>query len=180
MNNELTNAKFYLWQLSLEHWKSYEFLTTVWWVTLVLMIIWYIFWWLLVDKRNLIELLLFGSLVCVMRITFDYYAVIASLYEYQVRLLPLIPSPFLHQFTITPLTLIIAYQYSDNWKQFIINLSIATGLITFIMLPTFVWLGAVKFHHWNFLYSFVQIFIISLIGRFVTKIVVNIQNKNKF
>jgi hypothetical protein len=46
-----------------------------WWGIVALMVIAYAVWWKLVDKSRLSHLLLFGSLVTVMRVIFEDAAV---------------------------------------------------------------------------------------------------------
>lgn len=63
----------------------------------------YAMWWKLTDKRRISDLLLFGSLLAVIRFIVDILGVTAGLWIYKVHILPTSQSVFLHALTITPL-----------------------------------------------------------------------------
>lgn len=76
-----------------------------WWVLIILVAASYFVWWKLTDKSRLIDLLLFGSFVAVMRIIFDDIVVGMGLYAYPVRLL-------------LALGYMLVYQFAPSWRSF--------------------------------------------------------------
>ena len=120
----------------------------------------YAVWWVLVDKTRLKTLLLYGSLVAIIRVILDVtVAINLGRWVYAVTLFPIQPDMFVHDFTVTPLIFMMVYQYSNNWKQFWVANLIASSLIFYIMLPLFEYLYIFRgFPGWTLTGSFLVVF----------------------
>lgn len=101
--------KVSLWNLTYAYWKAETLFSIKWWGLIAMNGIGYAIWWHIVDKRRLSQLLLFGSFVAVGRIIMDIIGTNTVLWSYDIREIPFFPSPFVHDFTITPLSLMIIY-----------------------------------------------------------------------
>lgn len=165
-----------LWKVLLADWKS-DVVTLKYWGVVTFIVIAYAIWYRLTDKRRLADLLLFGSLLAVMRMIIDEYAVTAGLWYYRVRILPLPPSIFLYNLTITPLTVMLAQQYSSNWKQFFMWSAVACAFIYFGILPIFVKINLVVFMHWNYFYGFTVMYIATILSRAAFHLIIQVQAK---
>jgi hypothetical protein len=154
-----------LWELSYASWKTEVLFSPRWWVLVVLIASAYLLWWLLVDKRRLSQILLFGSFIAVGRIVMDLVGNNLVLWSYDIREVPFVPSPFLHDFTITPIILMLVYQYNHSWKRFLAWTALAVGGITFAFFPALIAFGYLKYYHWNHAYSFVLIIFIVCLSR---------------
>jgi len=126
------------------------------------------------------EILLFGSFVAVGRILMDIIGSNAVLWSYDIRETPFYPSPFLHDFTVTPLALMVVYQYCHSWKKFLAWTAVVTGIISFAFFPIFTALGFLKFYNWNYFYSFVLIIGIASLSRWVLLGVLSIQRNYEY
>jgi len=102
-----------------------------------------------------------------------------GLWSYDIRETPLYPSVFLHDFTLTPLALMVVYQYCHSWKKFLVWSGVTTGIISFVFFPILIKLGFLKLYHWNLLYSFGMIFGLALFARWVVLGVLNIQQNHE-
>ena len=47
----------------------------------------------------------------------DIFGTNVGLWSYDIRETPLYPSVVLHDFTLTPLALMVVYQYCHSWKK---------------------------------------------------------------
>jgi hypothetical protein len=165
-----------LWSLLLSDWKSNLF-TVKYWGIIAFIIVAYMVWYKLTDKSRLVDLLLFGSFLAVMRFIIDLAGVTAGLWFYKEHTVPLSPSPFFHVLTITPLTYMLVQQYSANWRQFFIWNAVATGLIQGVVLPLFSLLGYMQLMHWNYLYGFIVMYVAATLSRAAFHLVIQVQHK---
>lgn len=168
-----------LWNLTYTQWKTQTLFTVQWWSLIVLIAISYAIWWRIVDKQRLSQILLFGSFVAVSRIVMDIIASNIGLWSYDICETPFVPSPFLHDFTLTPLTLMVVYQYCRSWKKFLVWTAIAVGIISFVFFPILTTFHFLTLYKWNLIYSFVLIMGIALLARFVLLSVLNIEQNFK-
>lgn len=168
-----------LWNLSYTQWKTQTLFSIQWWSLIALIAIPYAIWWVIVDKRRLSQILLFGAFVAIQRAVMDIFGTNTALWSYDIRETPLYPSPFLHDFTLTPLALMVVYQYCHSWKKFLVGSGVATGIISFVFFPILSMLGFLKFYHWNYFYSFGMIFGLAVFSRWVILGIISIQQKSQ-
>ena len=168
-----------LWNLSYNEWKTKIIFSGYWWSLIALIAITYVIWWVIVDKRRLSHILLFGSFVAVGRVLMDIVGSNAVLWSYDIRETPFYPSPLLHDLTLTPLLLMAVYQYCHSWKKFFVWSVVATGIICFVFFPILIMLGFLKFYKWNYFYSFVLIMGIAMLSRWVLLGVLNIEQNHE-
>lgn len=164
-----------LWNLSYLQWKTQTLLSIQWWSLIVLIVISYAIWWAIIDKRRLSQILLFGSLVAVGRVAMDIVGTNTVLWSYNINETPFDPSPFLHDFTLTPLALMVVYQYSPSWKKFLVWTEVATGILSFVFFPILTMFGFITFYNWNYVFSFVLITGIASLSRWVLLGVLSIE-----
>ena len=174
------NLRLELWNLSYYQWRTQTLFSIQWWSLLAFIAISYAIWWVLVDKRRLSQILLFGSFVAIQRMVMDIFGTDVALWSYDIRETPFFPSPFLHDFTLTPLALMFVYQYSHSWKKFFVWTGVATGIISFVFFPILTKLGFLKLYNWNYFYSFVMIFVLSAFSRWVLLGVLNIEQHYEY
>jgi hypothetical protein len=159
--------KVSLWDLSYTYWTTETISSIKWWSLIALNVIGYAIWWIIVDKRRLSQLLLFGSLVSVGRIVMDIIGTNIVFWSYDIREMPFFPSPFIHDFTISPLSLMLVYQYSPTWKKFLIWSSVIIGIISFGFFPLLVRFGFLQLYNWKLFYSFILMILLAALSRAV-------------
>ena len=174
------NLRLELWNLSYSQWRTQTLFSIQWWSLLALIAISYAIWWVLVDKRRLSQILLFGAFIAIQRMVMDIFGTNAALWSYDIRLTPFYPSPFLHDFTVTPLALMVVYQYCHSWKKFLVWTGVATGIISFVFFPILTTLGFMKLYNWNYFYSFVMIIGLAAFSRWVLLGVLNIEQNYEY
>jgi len=168
-----------LWNLTYTQWKTHTLFSIPWWSTLALIAISYAIWWVIVDKQRLPQILLFGSFVAVQRVVMDIIGTNAALWSYDIPPLPFSPGPFQNDLTIIALALMVVFQYCHSWKKFLLWTGVVTGFISFVFFPILIMFGFLKLYHWNLLFSFVMIFGIATLSRWVLLGVLNIYHNAK-
>lgn len=164
-----------LWQALLADWKA-DMTTVKYWGMVSFIVLTYVAWYLLTDKRRLVDLLLYGSLVAVMRELIDLGGVTAGLWYYKIRLLPLSPSVLLMDWTVMPLTYMLVQQFSPNWRRFFVLNAVGTGLISGVLMPALSALDIIQLMRWNYLYIFIGMYTTGIFARAAFHLVVQVQN----
>lgn len=165
-----------MWNIILADWQS-ELLSFRYWGLVAFILLYYAIWWKLTDKRRISDLLLFGSLDAVIRFIVDIIGVSAGLWIYKVHILPSSQSVFLHVLTITPLTYMLAMQYSPNWKQFFGWGALAGAWISFFIIPVFGALDMIVLLKWNHIYGFVVSYVGAIAARGAFHLIKQVQQK---
>jgi hypothetical protein len=168
---ETWNIKALLWQQN--------FLAFEWWFIVVAIMAAYFIWWKLTDKRRIIELLLYGSFIAVVRVIFDDWGISSGRWTYVIDLVPIGQSLFLNDLTIIPLSMMLIYQYSANWRTFVVWLAIVQGATSFLLWPLLITLGILKLHDWQLYYSYIFVVATAIIMRAILIVGLNLQRKSR-
>jgi cbb3-type cytochrome oxidase subunit 3 len=104
MDWELLNYKIYQTRLNLADmmmtdWR-HDITTPTYWGIVAFIILYYIIWYHMTDKKRLVDLMFYGSLIAVARGLIDLFGVSYGFWIYKYRILPLSPSVFLQDWTI--------------------------------------------------------------------------------
>lgn len=155
MEQILHATRLELWQMSYAHWLNSELFSLRWWGLVIFLVLIYAVWWRLLDKARILEIILFGSLVSVMAAFTDIVGLSSGAWQYNVRLFPISPAPFPLDFSVIPIGLMLAYQYSDNWRSYTLAALAASGLYA---LDTAVMeaVGILASYYWNPAWAFVE------------------------
>lgn len=174
----LHQLRLQVWQIRLELWQQ-TFLTYSWWFIAVTIAASYAIWWKLVDKRRIIELLLYGSFIAVSRIIYDNWGISSGRWTYITDLVPIGYSLFLNDLTVIPLALMLVHQYSPDWARFFIWMVVVQGAISFIFWPYIANLGILQVHNWKLYYSFLVMLFIATTMRAILIFGLNVQRKSR-
>lgn len=169
-------ARMHLRDLLLRKWTA-DITTIEYWGIVAFIALYYVVWWKLTDKRRISDLLLFGSFVAVMRVIVDLLGTTLGLWYYKVTILPVAASIFLHEITLSPLTHMLALQYSPNWKQFFTYSALAAAWIHMIMIPISEKVGIYQPMNWNVLFGFLTSYIAAILSRAAFHLVKQVQHK---
>ena len=130
-NEQLLQTSKYLNNIILSKWLSDQFLSPLWIGFVLAVLFSYAIFFYFADKKRIVELLLFGSLVAV---AFSVYSSVGQLFGFWAtlfRLVPLQQNFFMSDLTILPLSAMLLYQYSNSWKSFVVATVIWAGLFAF-------------------------------------------------
>lgn len=154
-----------LHHLILTKWMTEDVFSVKWWGIVAFIVFSYVLVFSLLDKRRLTQILLFGSLMTVAIVTYDLTGANFGLWGYKIRLFPLIPGVFLYDYTLIPLYYMLVYQYSPNWKVFVLWDAVLGGAIGLAFFPALAALDIIRFNNWLPIYQIPAPFLFGLINR---------------
>ncbi len=178
MQKSLYDLQIELWKLSYQRWSTQELFSLPWFFNIAFLLILYVIWIKLLDKRRIREILLFGSLIAVSATFIDIAAVTTGLWEYKVRLLPISPAPFPFDYTVVPILYMFVLQYTSSWFNYLIGSLVASALFSFVISPVYVLFGIKEYHNFNYFYLFILVFVVTTIVKFVYNWITTIEYKN--
>lgn len=161
-----------------QHWLNNELFTFQFWLLIVILIIPWLIWWKLVDRKRLMEILVYGLLVHTLVTVLDEIGCQLNLWEYRYDIEPLFPRLIPINFTALPIVYMFLYQYFNKWKYFLAANVIAAAIMSFIIEPIFVWLDIYELFGWKHVYSFPIYIIIAIFFKLAMKIIFKKQNSH--
>lgn len=170
MTKELTQAR-------IENWQATDLFTWQWWLILATFIIPWIIFCFIGDRKQLPKLILFGTLLMLLTITFDLSGFEFGLWYYPFKILPL--GPLIAYIDVSPLPIIymLEYQYFPKWKDFI-KVSVITGFVfSFCFEPILVALGLYTLIRWEHYYGLPFYVLMPIVMRMVVEKIYAISNE---
>jgi hypothetical protein len=121
-------------QISLDQWLKNELFSLGWFIEVGVLIIVYVLWLKLLDKRRATELLLIGSLSAMAKIVnIIILSGVLGLVDYQVRLFPITTNIFVTGVTVSPVIVMLSEQYSSSWGGYMLRGAIGYAILVFII-----------------------------------------------
>jgi hypothetical protein len=173
-SKEILELNKRLLELCYEYWSSHVVFTFPWWFVIATLIIPWIIWWKLVDKKRIKSISLVGLITMIISFILDQVGTSLLLWEY-----PVTPSPLPRDvfdpadFAILPVSYMLIYQYFKNWKLFIISQVVFAFFASYVGGNIYGWLGIYKILNWRHIYS-VPIYL--LMGIVTKKVVDKLNN----
>ncbi|MFC4661796.1 CBO0543 family protein [Oceanobacillus aidingensis] len=146
--------------MKLEYWLNENLFTPSWWILFVTTIGAFIIWLVLLDKKRIMEMLIYGFLVTYIAVIADAIGVALLLWHYPNTLLPAPLIVEVHRVQM-PIIYMLIYQYFPAWKPFLIAVTINAFIFAFILEPALVWLNVYEPYHWKHIYSFLPYIMIA-------------------
>lgn len=136
------------------HWVKYEFLSFPWTLLSTVTIVAVIVWLKLVDRKNLLDILLLGSWVAITCLSVDEFGCNYGLWRYAYHLIPQFPQILWVHFFIVPITYMLVYQYCPRWQAYLKTMVTVAAVFAFVGEPCLVRLGQYELLKWSYAYSF--------------------------
>lgn len=168
---ELERVHRDLSKLRHEYWLQHDLFSIQWWFLLAVFVVsWYV-WWRLVDKRRLMEILLFGVTMSFLIYIWDQLGYELNLWLYTRKLFRIIPQAESLDLGILPILHMLVYQYFVRWRSYIIVNIVMAAVMAFIYEPISIGIGIYSMLNWEYVYSF-PLYVVkaALIKRFVEAI----------
>lgn len=157
--------------LDVQGWLNYDVFTFDWWLLVAFLILPWLIWVKLVDRKRIVEILLFGMFIIKITALTDILGTEINLWKYPTSLIPIFPRAFPFDISMVPVSMMIIFQYFRTWKSYTISLTIMATLFAFIGEPFCVWQELVIYTNWNYFFSFVFYIIVGIsIRAFVEKL----------
>lgn len=153
---ELMKAERNYHELLKSYWHDNNFLTYRWWFLVILSIVPAIIWWIVVNKKNLIENTAFGLFYGVAAIFLDSIGSNSMVWTYPVRLTPYInPQLYPYDVGVVIIPFMLVYQrYGFSLKKFFVATGLLSLFLAFLAEPTMEWLDIYMELTWKHIYSF--------------------------
>ncbi|RSD25425.1 CBO0543 family protein [Mesobacillus subterraneus] len=153
---ELLEAERNYHKVLRSYWYEHNFLTGKWWFLVILSIVPAIMWWIIVDKKKLVENTAFGLFYGVMAIFLDSIGSNAMVWTYPVRLTPYLnPQLYPYDVGVVIIPFMLVYQrYSFSLRKFFIATGLLSLFLAFVAEPSMVYLKIYKEITWKHIYSF--------------------------
>lgn len=153
------------------YWYQHNYLTLRWWFLVVLSIVPAVIWWIVVDKKNLIEITAFGLFYGVAAIIMDSIGSNAMVWAYPIRLSPYInPQMYPYDVGVVIIPFMLVYQrWNNTFKNFFIATGILSLFIAFIAETSMTAMGIYMQITWRHIYSFPIYWILGIICWWIIK-----------
>lgn len=163
-------------QLRYEYWLAYEAYTGLWWFLLSCWLLPWVIWWLIVDRKRIVEISFYGLVVMFVTTILNAVGSVQNLWAYTVKIIPFTPHLEAIDWSILPITYMLIYQYNSSWKAFIIAQTIIGLLYSFVGEPFTIYI--IKTYlplNWNYIYSLPIYLILAILPRLITKYLINLE-----
>lgn len=134
-----------------------------WFFMVFLLVVPWIIWWKLVDKKHIAEIFSFGLLITAISSFLNGIGLHIPLWTYPYKLLPYTGSMYMPSYTVLPVAFMLLYQYFRTWKSFAAANVIMAAIFAFILQPILKLLGMYNMINWSYFYSF-AIYIVMGLG----------------
>jgi hypothetical protein len=147
LTHELTQAR-------IEHWLIHDLFTWQWWFLLALLIIPWIIFYYIADRKKLPQLWLYGLFMHMVIIKLDSIGFETGHWIYPYKLVPF--SSFVAYIDSSPLPVIymLEYQYFPRWQDFIKISVLTAGVFAFVCEPVLEVMGLYVPLKWYHIYGF--------------------------
>jgi len=167
-----------LYKANFQYWVNNVAFTPRWWILLGLLVVPWIAWYSLVDKKRIVEMLVYGALMSGIILLIDEIGSELTLWAYPVKITPLFPHLMPLNYSLAPIIYMLLYQYFPKWKSFIIAAVITSTVLTLILLPLATRWSFLILLKWKYVYSTFIFIIAALISKLFIETVNTIENKS--
>lgn len=163
-----------------QYWKEEVVFTFPWWFVIGTLILPWIIWLKLVDRKRIKEISYVGVIIMLLSFLLDQFGAALLLWSYPVTTTPLSREVFdPADFAILPLFYMLIYQYFHKWKSYSLALIVFGFFGAYVGGNLYEWLGIYKIHHWKHIYSVPIYFLLGVIVKYMMNKLTNIEKKSK-
>ncbi|GAA0339764.1 hypothetical protein GCM10008967_32660 [Bacillus carboniphilus] len=152
----------------LDYWKE----STLWhwdfWLSLILVILPWVIWFIFRKRGSEGRLLLAGFVSLIIASWLDFIGVVFGLWHYSGKVVPTIPTFFPWDFSLIPVTMMLWLQFRPTANPLLKGMVYA-AITSFIGEPLFEWIGLYTPERWSSFYSFPIYTFIYLIAYWFTR-----------
>jgi hypothetical protein len=164
LQNQITELEIY-------RWLEFQLFTWNWWLLVILFVVPWIILIRLIERKRIIEILLFGTITSHFTIYLDDVGKELMFWVYPIELTPFAHRADPFDVTMLPIAYMLIYQYFKTWKSFSIALINMALFFAFIGEPFAHWTELTYYLKWKYIYSFFFYFLTGILVRwFVVKL----------
>lgn len=154
MARALFEANMAFTQQRVDYWLHYNLYTWQWYVLLAMLILPYVIWWKLVDKKRLLPIVAMGLMVMTTANWMDQVGSELGWWYYPYKTIPIFPQMIPVNYAMLPVGYMLLYQWFVPWKKYMIAAAVMSAIMTWISEPVVVWMGIYQVISWDYSYSF--------------------------
>ncbi|MDD3023936.1 MAG: hypothetical protein PHE26_08565 [Syntrophomonadaceae bacterium] len=133
----------------------------------VLLILPWVIWWKVADRKRITEIFAFGLLISVISSFLNGNGLNLLLWSYPYSLLPSSERAYVFSLSALPVAFMIIYQYYPRLMRFGIATLIFSAFMAFVVQPILSLLDLYKLNNWNYFYSFLSLLFLSLVSKLI-------------
>lgn len=171
----ITELQKHLKDTSIEYWSKHVLNTWQWWLNIATLLLPLILWWKLVEKKKLMEIIIYGFFASGFAVFFDIIGETLVLWDYPYLVIPMDYILIDTDYSVLPVAYMLIYQYVHTWKGFIIANIVLSAAFSFLAEPLLVWLGLYELHGWKYVYSFPIYAAIAIVSKWLTGFIIGNQ-----
>lgn len=165
-------------EMRIAAWLTDIVFTWQWWFLIGLIIVPWILWWQLVDKKRFIEICLLGMFVLATASWMDDLGTELILWYYPYKIVPVYPQIIPVNYAVLPVTYMLIYQYMSSWRFYIIAIILMAALYSWGAEPALSYMGIYKLLSWKYSYSFPLYILIGVSHRWLLERVIAITRQH--
>lgn len=169
-----------LGEKALDYWLNQVFLSYQWWIILLSILVPWILWWIIVDKKRVKEMTLVSILIALISFILDQTGAALEFWAYPKTLTPIsrdVWDPA--DLAILPLFYMMIYQYFPTWKKYLLMHFLFSLFAVYVGGSIYQWLGIYKIIKWKMIYSVPIYFILGVLIKWIMIKLTNLENKHK-
>lgn len=151
---EISQLQQKLFSLRLQNYLAQDLWSLQWWLLLAALIIPWLIWFRLADRRRIFEMLSLGLMATTLTTIIDASGANSVLFVYPYELVPTVNWLIPITLGFVPVVFMLLHQYSPNWKTFMVNSTLVFAATAFLGEPLAKYLGMNVMVQWNYFYSF--------------------------
>ena len=164
--------------LWLNYWKEEVVFTYQWWIMVLILILPFFLWWMLVDKRRIIEISLVGLFTSGIAFILDQVGTSLRYWIYPYTLTYLERDLWLPaNFSVIPFFYMMIYQWFPKWQKYILAIIVFAFFASFVGESIFKWLGIYKVLKWEHIYSVPFYIMIGVFVKIVLQKLISIEKE---
>jgi len=140
-------------RMDLQYWLHHDLFTWQWWLLLALLVLPWLLWWKLIDKRELRYLLMYGLIIMIFVFLLDELGSSLTLWSYPYMLYRLIPTMHPIDITVLPVLYMLVLYYFRRWSTFLPATVVMSAAFSFAAEPLFVLMDIYRLEEWRHVYS---------------------------
>src|SRR5690625_1717869 len=151
--NKLVKTQQEYAHLIKQHFFQVEIFSYQWWILVTTMIVLWVLWLILLDRKHFRNILMIGLFSSVFAIVLDDIGLSRALWAYPYKVIFVTTRLSPVDLCIIPVAFMLIYQYARKWTWYMIFSILFALFASFVAEPLFVKMNMYHMEHWHFYYS---------------------------
>lgn len=162
-----------------EFWLQHDMHSWQWYALLAMLIIPYIIWWKLVDRKRLLPIVTIGLMVMTTANWMDQVGSELGWWTYAYKTIPVFPQMIPVNYAMLPVGYMLLYQWFVPWRRYVIAATVMSAIMTWISEPVVHWMGIYYLLSWKYSYSFPIYIVIACTHKWIVDACISVGKSSK-